>query len=500
MLLSRLIRSRVGRFLLVVTTIFALVLGMTLTVYADKGTPATPGARLSAATYTSISGNPLTILVATDGSAQVYYTGQSGGQFYDGGEALCDHGDFLWAGGVAYGPDFADANRSSAGNDPTPLTEVSQSGLTGDGSAGNPWVITTTLGAGQTGVQETQTVTYVNGQQYYRVDATLSNTSQTATTVTFFHAADLYLQGSDNGYGYYNASTGGVGGYNQAQNWYIVFQPITAATRYEEDGYGTIWDHISSGSTPGPGLDNSINPAYLDNGAGLQWSDIALAPSQVGGISAYRGVISAITVSFYVAFGVSPEQILPTPTPTGTVVPPTATPTVVAPTATPTVVATPTPTVGPPLTWVSGAVVIDADGDGVADPGEIGMGGVTLIISSNGWSATTRTGLGGFYDFAGLRRGKYNITITLPGGYTNTSPLTRTVEVDGYNPVLGVNFGINVPATSTPRPTAVPTPTAVVAALPAVLPKVGDPLPLVGILSSAITMLAAGTWLWRHKS
>ena len=40
--------------------------------------------------------------------------------------------------------------------------------------------------------------------------------------VSTFLAADYYLQGSDNGYGLYDAQSGSVGGYNAAQNLSLI--------------------------------------------------------------------------------------------------------------------------------------------------------------------------------------------------------------------------------------------------------------------------------------
>jgi hypothetical protein len=100
---------------------------------------------------------------------------------------------------------------------------------------------------------------------------------------------------SDNGYGYYDASTGAVGGKNQAQDWYVILQPITPATKYQEDGYATIWNNIGQGGAQGIGFQNTVRLAdYIDNGAGLQWSNISLAASQ------------CTTISDWLSFGARP--------------------------------------------------------------------------------------------------------------------------------------------------------------------------------------------------
>lgn len=295
--------ERVGRLALALFLALGLVLGSVLTVSAQKASPEVT----ADATTVTITGSPLKIFINNDSSFQVQYNNV--GQFYPGGSTTTVyHGIFVWVGNVSYGPW-------------SNFIPVSQTGPTGDGSAGNPWVVTNTVDAGTTGIRLVQRISYVNGQPYLRQDVTLTNRGTSAATATYFHAADLYLQGSDNGYGYYNASTGGVGGYNQAQNWYIVFQPITAGSRYEENYYGTIWSEVGLSGTPGSGFHNTISAAYQDNGAGLEWQNIALTAGQ------------SSTISDYVSFGTAPVAV------------PTATP---SPTPSPT--PTPTPSPAPPAT------------------------------------------------------------------------------------------------------------------------------------------------------
>lgn len=316
------LRPRNGkRILLLVLSLVVLLSMVTVPVLAQKGNPPGVGA---ATTYSAISGNPLTINVAVDLSLQIFYAGQAQGQVFPPGGTEADSGLLAWIGGNVYGPDFPNHSGGSAAFNTTEWTPVSQTGPTGSGTAADPWVVTTVVDAGTTGLRITETLSYVNGEQYFRQDWQMCNNSETSITATFFHAADLYLQGSDYGYGYYDAATGAVGGYNQTQDWYEILVPITPASAYQEAFYDTIWDAIGTGpSSPGSGFNNTIRafPDLHDDGAGLQWSDVAIA---AGGCT---------TISDWWSFGTTP-QIPPTPTPT---VPPgvTPTPTVPAPTPTP---------------------------------------------------------------------------------------------------------------------------------------------------------------------
>lgn len=337
---------------LVSALLLVLLAGSTAAVGSGSREPPYTAFPQSTAT---INGNPLRIVVSSKSNIQVYYAGIDLGQFYHPNQSEANHGIFLWVNNKTYGPVSANYN----------FTEVSQSGPTGDGSAASPWVVTTVLAAGSTGIRVNQRVTYVNGQPYFRLDSQITNTGSASSTVTYFHAGDLYLEGSDRGYGYYNSSTGGVGGYNSSRNWYVVLQPETPATKYEEDHYSTIWNHITSGNGPGSGFDNSINSSLVDNGAGLQWSDIALSSGQ------------SRTISSWVSFGTAPVSV--------------------------------------PTYSVSGRVT---------DSGGSSIQGAT--VSTNSGASATSDGNGN-YTLSGLTAGTYVLTPS-KSGYSFTPP-PRTVSV-----------------------------------------------------------------------
>lgn len=447
-------------------------LGLLVLSPVKAETPTPPDEKEIAATlppltsFRTINGNPLVILVATDGSAQVRYNYSPpvspNGQFYPASASLADMGIFLWLGSAAYGPNFG-ARSSAYGNPPIAFTEIGQSEIGGSGTSGDPWVITTTLGAGSTGVQIAHKITYVNGQQYYLMESRINNTSGSPVTVSFLNAGDIYLKGSDAGYGYYDANTGGVGGRNQAQDWFVIFQPLTPATNYEEDSYYTIWDHIGRGGAQGTGFDNTVRlNDYIDNGAGLQWSNVAIPAGQ------------STTISNWLSFGTTAVVVpTPTPTPTATPVGPTPTPTStpVGPTPTPTTPAgTPTPTstpgAGPLLGNIKGAVFNDLNRSGSRDEGEPPIWGVPLRIESGNWNNSTSSGADGTYEFCCLTASTYNITAQAPAGYQFTTVLPLVIAINA-NYVTQANIGL-----------AAITPTAPTAeAAPLGLPRTGTPPP-----------------------
>ncbi len=270
----------------------------------------------------TITGSPLRMTIGADSSIQVYADGY--GQVYGWEDGSADSGIWLRVGGDLYGPDACFSDRLTTSMFYVrPWTAVSHTGPTGAGTAGDPWVVTTVLDAGATGVRVTQRATYVNGQPYFRLQWDVANFSGGAQAITLFHAVDSYYGNNDNGRGYYDAASGAVGSYYSVTggSWYMLFAPTTPATAHQEGRYDEIWAAIGycgdnmtcpvSGScTAGPGFDNTIDTsaAGVDNGFGLQWQRTL-------------GSGATATVGDWWTFGrtpVLPAQATSTPTPTVT--------------------------------------------------------------------------------------------------------------------------------------------------------------------------------------
>ncbi len=69
------------------------------------------------------------------------------------------------------------------------------------------------------------------------------------------------------------------------------------------------------------------------------------------------------------------------------------------------------------LNVISGSIFQDNDGDGIQDPGENFLAGVTVTLTGG---ATTTTDANGFYRFGSLANGTYTVTVTQPGSTTQT--------------------------------------------------------------------------------
>lgn len=92
---------------------------------------------------------------------------------------------------------------------------------------------------------------------------------------------------------------------------------------------------------------------------------------------------------------------------------------------------------------VSGRVFEDLDQDGVRDPGEPGLAGLTVCLSIGESVQCVQTDAGGVYSFPMVTGGAYELSLqALPdASYVATTPLSRSLEVSGCELLEGVDFG-----------------------------------------------------------
>jgi hypothetical protein len=258
-----------------------LSLAICAPLWASKTPRIPPHAPTGGAPATvTIAGSPLTVVVGGDTSMQVYNTNVPGtGQFYPpdctAGQTA-DSGIFATIGGLVYGPDFDNHPCGSASNTYVPWTPVSLSPVTGTGTGADPFTVVIVVSAGATGVQLTETLTYVNGASLTTASLVFSNSSQAAVTFDAFIGGDLYL--ADNDRGFATATPSHAGGRGADANclplqYVISFDGTTPAQRYSANGYSQVWDEISAGL-----LSNTTAGSCLDNGAALQWVGRTVLP------------------------------------------------------------------------------------------------------------------------------------------------------------------------------------------------------------------------------
>lgn len=249
-------------------------------------------------TVRTISGNPLTVNVGSDASFQVYTTLVPGqGQFYPSSNTtVADYGVFVDRAGTLFAPAFSTRGTATGGiGANTPWTSVSISAVTGTGTPADPFTVVVINDAAATGLRMTMTVTYVNGENFFR--KTLAFSSAAAQTFDVFLGGDIYLANSDNGVPY--TASGAVGGQNCGVPTYTILMiPLTPANRYSARGYSTVWSEIGAGL-----LSNVIATGCQDNGAALQWQNQT--------IGAAGGSVQILAAT---SFGAIPPIVNPPPT------------------------------------------------------------------------------------------------------------------------------------------------------------------------------------------
>jgi hypothetical protein len=232
----------------------------------------------------TIAGSPLTVVVGDDTSTQVYNSNVPGtGQFYPPDCAAgqtADNGIFAALGATIYGPDFDNHPCGSASNSYTPWTPVSFSGVTGTGTAGDPFTVVIVVNAGLTGLTLTETLTYVNGASQTNISLAFNAVAPPSVptgglTFNAFHGSDLFLADNDEGYGLLQGTSAGGRGANSScvpLNYTILLLGTTPANAWSATGYGTVWDEISAGA-----LSNTVDSAICeDNGAAVQWNNLVV--------------------------------------------------------------------------------------------------------------------------------------------------------------------------------------------------------------------------------
>ncbi len=209
------------------------------------------------------SEGPLTrIIVGDDLNCQVYHEADTSPEFFAGDLGAC--GTFLSAGGTLYGP----ATIPSGAMGQTPWTVVDQSDVTGSGSGGDPFRIVTTVDAGASGLRVEQTDSYIVGEESYRTDVRVTNTTGSGQDVIVYRAADCYLQESDSGFGRVDNGAPACVISHESDARIEQWVPITPGSHYVEDRYTEVWQRIAEQQ---PFDDTCMCDEDVDNGAGLSW-------------------------------------------------------------------------------------------------------------------------------------------------------------------------------------------------------------------------------------
>lgn len=252
---------------------------------------------------TAIAGSPITIVIGKDASYQVYYTalGSRASQVYQPLFDEADAGLFVSYAGYVVGPDFW-SHFTTAANAYDAWQSVSQSGVTGSGTPAAPWLVQTVVRHPSSGVRLTANTRYANGANSFRIEWEICLPA--AGNASAFLAADYYMQGGDldRSYGVYDSSSGAVGATNASMTWLQAFAPLSPADRYFAGAPGSLWAAIGQSGAPGPGFNNAVNTAPLDNAAGLQWNRALNPCGQISADWIITGLDAANSTTLFMPF------------------------------------------------------------------------------------------------------------------------------------------------------------------------------------------------------
>ncbi len=256
-------------------------------------------ARALLATVTLSGPGPITALtLADDGTFQVRRSGFGNGQVFPAEGAPGDAGIFVrTADGAVYGPNLSFRPRTAMG--PTNAQGLTPTELSKSADGTSATLRATNGAAASHPFAITQVTTYHAGDEHFRVDTTLANPGPSPLVIDVFAAADLYLASSDKGVGYRDPATGAVGGEDVTGTYRIFVQPETAGgglapTSFQEAKFSALWQAIGTGGHldgtilgPGGPAPHDADPNYLDNGAGLEWRSITIAPGAEARLAYY---------------------------------------------------------------------------------------------------------------------------------------------------------------------------------------------------------------------
>jgi uncharacterized repeat protein (TIGR01451 family) len=237
---------------------------------------ASPRALASVSLADISSAGPLTnIQIGVDLSCQVAHAGDTDLEFYPPSVTPGDCGTVVSVNGTVYSPDFNNHDitaTDSLSGVSVPFTPVSQTGVTGSGTAGDPFQVITVADAGDSGLRITETDTYVVGQESYRTDLQVQNVGNTSLSAIIYRAGDCYLGGSDEGYGLAVPATKtvacSVNANNSPAGRIEQWSPITPADHYLEANFDDVWAALATGNNL---PDSCICGLLDDNGAAINW-------------------------------------------------------------------------------------------------------------------------------------------------------------------------------------------------------------------------------------
>jgi hypothetical protein len=223
------------------------------------------------------SGGPLkNVWIGNELGCQIAHTADGSFELYPAATTPGDCGTLIASGGTLYAPNFSGhGNSAASGIGPsTAWTPASQSPVGGAGTSASPYNVTTVVTGGPFRVTEIDS--YIPGQEAYRTDVTVENTSGGGVSGVLYRAGDCYLQSNDRGFGFVDGTAVGCSqnAGNQPAGRIEQWFPITGGNQFMEGVFTEVWQHIGT-KTPFP--NTAKTGEQVDNGAGISWT-FDLAP------------------------------------------------------------------------------------------------------------------------------------------------------------------------------------------------------------------------------
>jgi hypothetical protein len=255
----------------------------------------------------AIPGNPLTVYVGPQGQMQGFLAGSTDGIYYSPNDTQGDAGFFLGFPSAGNPPSVAGnvyGFQGSAG--PSSLQDYVSTGggqgpVTGSGTAADPFTQVTQYSTTATsGVDVTQTTTYVNGAHQYTTKWVVHNGTGSTVMYRALAAADFFFEGDDRGTGVFTLGPPRfIGGTNVDSGQSGGFVETTADgspawAHYQELPFPDVWDNVVQQAADS-GFNDTVDPDDVDNAGGVEWDDHLTTALGVGGTATYE-LISRVTV------------------------------------------------------------------------------------------------------------------------------------------------------------------------------------------------------------
>jgi hypothetical protein len=252
---------------------WAAVLGACLTLGAIAAPPAL-------AVDGAIDGAPLNVYANDVGRLQAAFDGAASGEFYTGALAPAD-GGLTAAVQLPTGGNFTVYGRGTG----LSFTPASAPALSGDGSPGNPWRLTTVFNAGAM-LQVSEIVQYVNGTNDVTVSYSVAPLQTPGVTVRLYESASVLPAASYFATGFLVPGPSrrvGAQALGRSGGGSDSLVEVTPWSHFQEAAASTIDNVLLVNNPAAAGFNDTVLATPTNNGAGVgaQWNLGALGAQPV---------------------------------------------------------------------------------------------------------------------------------------------------------------------------------------------------------------------------